>query len=195
MTPAACDEGICLVTRSGIFCVVDPERRELVASVATKAVQPVAAAPLIAGGRAYFADRKGLALGVDISTGKTRWATQIEAGKAAGAYSDLVLTGKGLFIFAKSSIYALGAGDGAPLFPPIRGVVAPPVASGGMLWFGTAGKRIDGIDPATGKIVASFETPVQVCGRGEAVEGRILFPADGGKLVIFDPALIDSAHG
>jgi len=178
MTPTPYLGQLLIVTRSGLFCSVDPESGEISSKIQTKALQPVATSPLVAGKCAYFADRKGLVVCVDLDSGKIRWESRLEQGKSVGVYNDLIEQGGTLYAFAKGSIYALSEADGKPSFEPIREAATPPCLAAGKLWYGTADKKIVAADPASGKRVAEFpSSDLAPSGQPAQAKGTVAFPA------------------
>jgi len=183
MTPSLYQGRLLIVTRSGLFCAVDPESGEISSKIQTKAMQPVATSVLVAGKCAYFADRKGLVVCVDLESGKTRWESRLEQGKSVGVYNDLIEQGGILYAFAKGSIYALGEADGKPRFEPIRDAATPPCLAGGKLWYGGTDKKIVAADPASGKRLAEFaSSDLAPSGQPAQARGTIIFPA--GKSIL-----------
>lgn len=185
MTPSLYQGRLLIVTRSGLFCAVDPESGEICSKIQTKAMQPVATSPLVAGKCAYFADRKGLVVCVDLDSGKTRWETRLEQGKSVGVYNDLIEQGGILYAFAKGGIYALGEADGKPRFEPIRDAATPPCLAGGKLWYGSADKKIVAADPSSGKRLAEFpSSDLAPSGQPAQARGAVIFPAGKGILTM-----------
>jgi outer membrane protein assembly factor BamB len=183
MTPSLYQGRLLIVTRSGLFCAVDPESGEISLKIQTKAMQPVATIPLVAGKRAYFADRKGLVVCVDLDSGKTRWETRLEQGKSVGVYNDLIEQGGILYAFAKGSIYALSEADGKPRFETIRDAATPPCIADGRLWYGGADKKIVAADPASGKKLAEYpSSDLAPSGQPALAKGTLVFPA--GKSIL-----------
>ncbi len=204
MTPAALGPGglansIGISTSGGGFLIVDLAASMVTATIPTKATQPLASAPLVQSGVAIFADRKGLVSCVELMGQRLRWERSLEPGKSTGVYQDPVAWGKAVYLFSKSTIYALSTEDGSPLFPPLRSVAAAPCIVDGKLWYATAAGSIIEADAATGGTIASIKSPAAIVGRAAAQTdaagraARILFPTATG-LAVLDLATLEKAH-
>jgi outer membrane protein assembly factor BamB len=186
MTPAVADDTVCLATRSGVFCMVSATTLEVTASIATRTVEPIAAAAAIVDGRAYFADRKGTAVCVDLGSREVVWKRPLEAGKTVGVFDDPVVAGKTVLFFGKASLFGLSSADGTPVFAPVRSVAGPPCIVNGMAWFGSADGTAKALDPATGKTLVSIPLDGAVVGRPAASLNFIAFPLKNGNIAVVD---------
>lgn len=186
MTPAVADDSVCLATRSGVFAIVSATTLEIAASIPTRTVEPIAAAAAIVGGRAYFADRKGTAVCVDLGSREVAWKRPLEAGKTVGVFEDPVMAGKTVLFFGKASLYGLSSTDGTPAFAPVRSVAGAPCIVDGVAWFGSADGAAKALDPATGKILVSLPLGGAVVGRSAASLNFIAFPLKNGNVVVID---------
>jgi outer membrane protein assembly factor BamB len=184
MTPAAYGSLICVVTRGGVVCVVDPEKRQVLSRVATNAIQPVASAPMVVGDTAFFADRKGLAVSIDLSDAVVKWSRPLERDRKVGVYNDPLIVGDGIYFYANGSVYALARATGENLFEPIRSAAAPPFIADGKLWLATRDGAILGIIPSSGKIVKKLKCAKEVVGKPALIAGSLVFPLVDGTVQI-----------
>ena len=187
-TPAIRGSTLYAVSTSGVLYIIDVEKQSVAAQIKTKAVQPIAAAPVVSQDAAYFIDRKGLAVRVDLGAQSVSWEKRLDAGKSLNVLQDPALGDEGLYAFAKSTIYALSVKTGERLFAPIGNASSPPAIEKGLLWFGTQDGKIIAADPATGKTKASLSVPSRVVGAPIASGGLLAFPMENGSAVIVDPA-------
>ncbi|MGA2546157.1 MAG: PQQ-binding-like beta-propeller repeat protein [Rectinemataceae bacterium] len=188
MTPASYGSLVCVVTRSGAFCVVDTEKRQILSRVATEAVQPVASAPVVVGDTAFFADRKGLAISVDLGSGAVKWSRPLERDGKIGVYNDPLVSGDGIYFYANGSVYALSRGTGEYLFEPLRDVAAPPFIANGRLWLATKNGDILGIIPSSGKTVKKLKCAKEVVGKPALIAGSLVFPLVDGTVQVVGSA-------
>ncbi len=86
MTPAISDGRVLVVNQAGVFLALDPESGQALFQVPTGASQPVAGSVVVSGSRAFFADRKGLVVCVDMDAHKTLWKVALK-GRGARASS------------------------------------------------------------------------------------------------------------
>jgi outer membrane protein assembly factor BamB len=188
MTPASYGTLVCVVTRSGVFCIVDPEKRQILSRVATEAVQPVASAPVVVGDTAFFADRKGLAISVDLSSGAINWSRPLERAGKIGVYNDPLVSGDGIYFYANGSVYALSRGTGENLFEPLRDAAAPPFLANGKLWLATKDGDILGITASSGKTVKKLKCAKEVVGKPALIAGSLVFPLVDGTVQVVGSA-------
>jgi outer membrane protein assembly factor BamB len=188
-TPAVAGARVYAVTSGGAFCTIDGEKLSLVGQVKTSALQPVAAAPILLGKAAYFVDRKGLAVRIDLESGSVAWEKRLDSGKNLNSMQDPAVGEVGLYVFAKSTIYALSLETGERLFPPIQGASSPPTVDEGILWFGTQDGRIAAVDAKTGTRRASLATKDRAVGAPERRGDELAFPGESGAAIILRPKL------
>jgi outer membrane protein assembly factor BamB len=188
MTPAVVGTTLYAASVGGVFYIMDGEKLSVSGQIKTSAVQPYAAAPLVSGGSAYFVDRRGLAVRVDLGSRTVVWSRRLDAGKNLGVLQDIVLGEAGLYVFAKAAIYGLSSKDGERLFDPIGGASSPPAIEGGALWFGTLDKRIVALDPASGKTRAALQVAERVVGFPVEAGEFLAFPTESGNVVFVNQA-------
>jgi outer membrane protein assembly factor BamB len=183
-SPAPYGKDLVIATRSGLLCVIDGGDLSVKCQIKTGASQPIALRPVIRGDTAFLIDRKGLVSCVDIAGQKLKWEKRLESGKSVQAYADPLLSEGGLYVVAKSSLYALSPDSGERLFAPRREVCGLPFISEGVLWIGAAGPSgapsLCGLDPATGAEKRSISLPAKAEGLPVLVDGLVAVPlADG----------------
>jgi outer membrane protein assembly factor BamB len=190
MTPAVVGTTIYAASVGGVFYIMDGERQSLTGQIKTPAAQPYAAAPLISGGSAYFVDRKGLAVCIDLGSQTLVWSKRVDAGKNLNVLQDVVLGDAGLYVFAKATIYGLSLKSGERLFDPIGGVSSAPAIEAGSLWFGTQDGAIVAVDPVSGKKRATLAAPARVVGAPIASGDLLAFPTGSGEAIFVNPAVV-----
>jgi outer membrane protein assembly factor BamB len=190
MTPAVVGTTIYAASVGGVFYIIDGERQSLSGQIKTPAAQPYAAAPLISGGSAYFVDRKGLAVCIDLGSQTVAWSKRVDPGKNLNVLQDFVLGDAGLYVFAKTTIYGLSSKNGERLFDPIEGVSSAPSFQGGSLWFGTQDGTIVAVDPVSGKKRATLAAPARVVGAPVASGDLLAFPTGSGEAIFVNPAVV-----
>ena len=119
MSPSLVDGKILTVSQSGILIVLDPATGSVDTQIPTPATQPVALSVTVKGQSAFFADRKGLVVGVDLAGKKLLWSTKLPGSGSGGVFQDLEVSETGVFVYARGNLYAFSPGDGKPLFDPI----------------------------------------------------------------------------
>lgn len=190
MTPAVSGTKLYAASVGGVFYIMDGEGLSVSGQVTTPATQPYAAAPLVSGGYAYFVDRKGLAVCIDLGAQTVAWSKRVDAGKNLNVLQDPVLGDSGLYVFAKSTIYGLSSKTGERLFEPIGGASSPLAIVGGALWFGTQDDRIVAVDPLTGNTRATLPVAAKVIGAPVESGDLIAFPAESGQVFFVNPATL-----
>ena len=187
MTPAIADNRVLVVSQAGVFLAIDAESGEVLYQVPTGSSQPVASSVLVSGTRAFFADRKGTVVCVDMDARKVLWKTTLKGQGNMGIFQDLEKSADGIYAFAGSSIYALSAADGSELFPPIGGASTPPLDQGGRLYFGTQSGTLAAVDEKTGKTVKSLDLKAVPSTRPKADGPRLLLGSTTGQVFVVYP--------
>jgi hypothetical protein len=190
MSPAAWGGSVLIADKEGTLLVYAASGLAMEAEVATDAVQPVAIAATVVGDRAYFADRKGLAVCVDLAARKTVWQRRLDEGKSVGIFQDLAVDGSVVCAYAKSTLYLLSAASGAPLYTPITGVSAPAALDSGQLVYGTADGSLKIANAGTGKVVKSLALGARVAAQPLVVGDRIALALANGDLLVVYPQSI-----
>ena len=188
MTPAVAGTKLYAASVGGVFYIMDGEGLSVSGQVKTPATQPYAAAPLVSGGYAYFVDRKGLAVCIDLGAQTVAWSKRVDAGKNLNVLQDPVLGDSGLYVFAKATIYGLSSKTGERLFEPIGGVSSPPAIEGGAYWFGTQDDKIVAVDPLSGKTRATLPVSARVIGAPVESGDLLAFPTESGEAIFVNPA-------
>jgi outer membrane protein assembly factor BamB len=184
---SAYGEDAVILTRGGILCVVDGTGLAVKAQIKTGATQPIAVRPIIKGDLAYLVDRKGLVSCVDLVAKKLLWEKRLASGASVEAFSDPLVTDTGLYVVAKSALYALSSETGESLFRPIVGVDSSPVEGDGLLWLGAEGKSITGLDPKTGAKTVTIKVGAPVSAAPVASGDLLAFPLADGRVVFINP--------
>jgi outer membrane protein assembly factor BamB len=187
MTPTISDGRVLVVSQTGVFMAMDPESGQVLFQVPTGASQPVASSVLVSGSRAYFADRKGLLVCVDMDARKVLWKVPLKGQGTTGVFQDLEKSADGIFAFAGNSISAISAADGSEMFPRIDGVSTPPLYRAGRLYFGTQGGALAAVDAGTGKMVKSLDLKAVANTRPQADGPRLLVGTTTGQIFVIYP--------
>jgi outer membrane protein assembly factor BamB len=187
MSPMISDGRVLVVSQTGVFFAIDPDSGQTLFQVPTGASQPVASSVLVSGSRAYFADRKGVLVCVDMDAHKVLWKVTLKGQGTTGVFQDLEKSGNGIYAFAGNTIYALSAADGTELFPPINGASTPPLDRGGRLYFGTQSGTLAVADESTGKTVKSLDLKAVAATKPQADGPRLLFGSTTGQLFVVYP--------
>ena len=187
MTPTIADGRVLVVSQTGVFLAMDPESGEVLFQVPTGSSQAVASSVLVSGTRAFFADRKGAVVCVDMDAHKVAWKAVLKGAGTTGVFQDLEKSADGIYAFAGNTIFALSAGDGSELFPPIGGASTPPLERGGRLYFGTQSGTLAAVDEKTGKTVTSLDLKAVASTRPRADGPRLLLGSTTGQVFVVYP--------
>jgi outer membrane protein assembly factor BamB len=184
MTPAISGGRVLVVSQAGVFLAADPQSGQVLFQVPTGASQPVAGSVLVSGTRAFFADRRGLVVCVDLQGRKVLWKTPLKGSGSKGVFQDLEKSATGVFVFATDTIYAFSAADGSELFPPITGVSTPPLDRDGKLYFGTQNGSLAVADDRTGKVVSALDMKATLSTRPQSDGPRLLLGGQAGQVFV-----------
>jgi outer membrane protein assembly factor BamB len=187
MTPAISDGRLLVVSQTGIFFAIDATSGQVLFQVPTGASQPVASSVLVSGTQAYFADRKGLLVAMDLDAHKVLWKVPLKGQGTTGVFQDLEKSASGVFAFAGNTIYAQSAADGSELFPPITGASTPPLYHDGKLYFGTQSGTLVAVDEKTGKTVKSLDLKTVLSTRPQSDGPRLLLGSSTGQVLVVYP--------
>jgi len=190
MTPAISGGRVFVVSQTGVFLAADPQSGQVLFQVPTGASQPVAGSVLVAGTRAFFADRKGLVVCVDLQGRKVAWKAPLKGSGSKGVFQDLEKSANGVFAFAGDTIYAFSAADGSELFPPITGASTPPLDRDGRLYFGARDGTLIIADDRTGKMVRSLDLKATLNTRPQPDGPRLLLGGEEGQVFVVYPGSI-----
>ena len=190
MSPAAWGGRVVIADNEGTLLVFGASDWQLEAEVATDAVQPVAIAATVAADHAFFADRKGLVVCVDLAAKTVVWQRKLDEAKSGGVFQDLAVDAGVVCACAKNTLYVLSAGSGAPLYAPIAGVSAPALLAGGELVYGTTDGSLKIATAATGKVLKSLALGARVAAQPLATGDRLVLALANGELVMVYPASI-----
>jgi outer membrane protein assembly factor BamB len=187
-TPFVTGSMLYLVSSDGSFYIIDRGKASIAASVKTSAYQPIATSPTIIDSSAFFVDRKGLVVNVDLDARSVVWQKRLDAAKSLNVLQDPVLYRDGIYVYAKSTIYALSKKTGERLFEPIANASSPPVIEAGCLWFGTQDGKIVAADANDGRVKWSKSISCKASGVPSEAGKTLAFPTDEGSVVFVDAA-------
>ena len=190
MTPAIAEGKILTVNQTGVLLVVDPATGSLDAQIPTGATQPVALSVSLKGQSAFFADRKGMVVAVDLASKQILWTTQLPGTGSGGVFQDLAITDAGVYAFSRNALFAFSITDGKPLFDAIPDVTTPPLISGGKLYIGSAQRKMLVLDPATGNTISTLDVGGKLVTRPSFDGNRIIAGTDGGQIIVIDPSAL-----
>ncbi len=183
MTPAVYNGDILIVNQRGVFYRINPSGDKIVTELKTKALQPVAVSLTVKGDRVYFPGRKGTVVCVDLSKRKIVWQKKPAGAKGLGVFHDLLYGDKGIFMFSKSTIYSFNAFNGAQLFPPIKGVSAPPLYDKGYLYVGSTDGKLKVISVKTGKVIKALKIDGVVNTQPYHLGSKLIVGTKKGRLI------------
>ena len=188
MTPAFTDDGrVLVVSQAGILFSIDPSAGQVLFQVPTGASQPVASSVLVSGSRAFFADRKGLVVAVDLDTHKVVWRATLKGTGSMGVFQDLARSADGVFAFASNTIFGFSAADGTELFPAISGASTPPLDRDGKLYYGTQAGALQVADDRTGKPLESLDVKDALSARPASDGPRVILGSSRGQVLVVYP--------
>jgi outer membrane protein assembly factor BamB len=187
MSPRAYQGSILLADRKGSFLRIETASGKQLFSAPLKAVQPVALAATIVGSKAYFADRKGLVVAVDLSSGSILWSKNADEGNKA-IFDDIVVVDGALWCYSKGTINVLSAATGERLIAAISGAAALPFDAQGYVWTAMKGGSLVAHDAATGKAIKSLSVQGEFSGRPSEALGLFICPLATGVVVVLNPA-------
>ncbi len=187
MSPALADGKVLAVNQAGVFLVVDAASGNVDAQIPTQATQPVALSVSLKGQSAFFADRKGLVVAVDLAGKQMLWSTPLPGTGSGGVFQDLEVTDTGVYAFARGTLFAFSTADGKQLFDPVPGVTTPPLVSNGRLYIGNAEKKLLVLDPVTGKTIASLDVGARLSTRPSTDGNRIFAGTNRGEILVINP--------
>ena len=190
MTPAILEGKILTVNQAGVFLIVDPATGSIDTQIPTGATQPVALSVSLQGQSAFFADRKGMVVAVDLANKQILWTTQLPGTGSGGVFQDLAITDAGVYAFSRNTLFAFSITDGKPLFDAIPDVTTPPLIAEGKLYIGGATQKLLVLDPATGKTISSLDTGGNLVTRPSVYADRIIAGTDSGQIIIIDPSAL-----
>jgi len=149
-TPASWGTALVTVLEDGTLIAVDAESGEEQLRVATSATQPVALAPTIRNGVAYFSGNRGTAVAVDLEGERVMWQQPFTTGSVAVTH-DLIVTRSAVYAYGQGRLFATRRAGGTQLFEPVNGVAAPPLYHEGILYIPTADERVIMLNAETGE--------------------------------------------
>jgi len=191
MTPALYNGKALIVNQEGILCIIDPASGALETQIVTDAVQPVAVKITVFGDRAYFGDRKGRLVCVDLLEKRVLWERVLKKDRERGIYQDLEIGKDGVFAFAEGTLYGFSLGEGTELFRPLAGVACPPLyrEEEGRLYFGSeAGSLV--VADTGGRTLKQLALGARVTARPVYEGGNLILGTDAGEVIVIRPELI-----
>ncbi len=193
MTPAVYNGKLLIVSQQGVFLIIDPQSGGVEVQIPTGAAQPVALAPTVHGSQAFFADRKGLIVAVDLAGRRVSWEVPLPRDQEAGSgvFQDLAAGPHGVFAWARGTLFGFSRETGAPLFAPIGGVSSPPLyrAEEGLLVFGSRDGMLVLADPS-GQVRRRLDLKAVVTAQPAWSDGLLLLGTQDGELIQVNPAFI-----
>ncbi|MCF7927795.1 MAG: PQQ-binding-like beta-propeller repeat protein [Spirochaetales bacterium] len=187
MTPAVSGGNIAVANQQGEFMLMDYDSGNTIFRLDTDAVQPVALAPLITGGKAIFAGRKGTVVCVDLNSERVLWQRPLSDSGSASVFEDLVAGGKGVYIYADGTIYGLNLENGRNLFTPINGATSPPLYRNGDIYYGSGGRYLTAADASTGSIRKNLTVRAEITTRPVFSQQRFIVGSDDGEMLVIPP--------
>ena len=158
-------------------------------TLAVSGLTDVAASPIIAEGVVYATGVAGRTIAVRLSDGERLWEQNI------GSASTPALSGNALFLIdLEDNIVAMDRSSGKLFWRSALPVVrkkrffstwAGPTLAGNLLWAVSNDRRMIGVDPATGNIVADLQLPSPAYIKPVAAGGQLLVLSADGSLAAY----------
>lgn len=181
MSPAYANGMLYVVSKTGVFQIINEDSLSVVKSVDTGAIQPVASAPAVSGSTVVFADRKGTVTAVDVVKGAVVWQSKLDPARSVDVFVDPVIASSTVFVYSKGNVYALSLSDGkAAAYSPCAGATGLVCPAGGLLWYG-AGTELIGMS-TSGAVSKRESAPASISGKPLKVGDALLVPLANGQL-------------
>lgn len=185
MTPAVWKGKLVVANLEGSLLILDPGAKNPVqAAVSTAAVQPIAIAPTIFGDLAVFSGRKGTMVCVDLASEKILWEKKLPGN--ASVFTDIACNGKGLYAYAKGTLFALSLENGAELFPAVENAASPPLCTGDRFYYG-AGNYLAYRRSLDGAVIGEIRVSGPIVTRPAAAGRKIVAGTSAGHILIMNP--------
>jgi outer membrane protein assembly factor BamB len=141
-------------------------------------------APRYRDGRVFVADRSGRVVAVSAAERSVLWTRDL--GSPVG--SELEVGDAKVYAWTTDRrVHPLSLADGSASGAPIPGVSAPPLLSGGKLYWGTASGELVAADAATGSVLKRIPVGRAVGVRPIMVGGVLYAGTADGRIVKIDP--------
>ena len=192
MTPGVYNSKILIVNQQGELCIINAETEKVEDRIKTGAIQPVAITVSIYNDRAYFADRKGRVVCVDLAEKRVLWERTLRSIKERGIFQDLEVGKHGVFAVSEETLYGYSLLEGDDLFRPIKNVSSPPLyrEDQGRLYFGMAANLLL-VSDIGGRILKEVDVGRKVTTRPRFEGGNLIVGTDSGELIVISPDLIE----
>ena len=187
MTPALYNGKVLIVNQNGVLLIIDPEKKSIESTVPTGAVQPVATSVKFVDNRGIIAGRRGTIVSVDLTSGRVLWEKTLSGDGAISIFHDVECDGRGVYVYAKDTLYALGLSNGEVLFKPLEGLSAPPLLWAGYLYYGTRDGNFAVAEAATGRVLNTLYIKERITTRPIYENGKIYAGTEVGNVYVFNP--------
>jgi outer membrane protein assembly factor BamB len=187
MSPLVHGGRIYIADTMGVIRVLDAGTGRETAVLATSAVNPVAGAILISGGRGFLAGRRGDIAAFDPEKNALLWQTRLEKDSSAAVYHDLLPADGVVYAFSKDRVYVLDAAAGTLSAETVRDAAAPPVEAGGSVYVPLSDGRVARLAKGSGRIGAAADIGGKPSTRPAVLRDMIALGTGGGEIVVVNP--------
>ena len=178
---AAVDEKRAVVVdQGGVFHLIDIDAGEILNSVGTGLVQPVAAKPALSGEIAVAVDRRGNGAAVHLVEGTVLWERKIAP---QGLFSNPVVVADTVYFTAGEILFAIDPSSGESRFDAVEGSTTPPAFLNEAIYVGR-GTKLTEMDPLTGTVRRELDLEVEIAGRPAAIGERIIVGTNEGSFIL-----------
>ncbi|MCG8481191.1 MAG: PQQ-binding-like beta-propeller repeat protein [Spirochaetales bacterium] len=181
---AVADDTIVTMDRNGAAIIINAATGGIQATIATTASQPIALAPAIGGGLAYYMGRRGVAVAIELETQSVAWERTIAAGR--GSFVDPVWAAGMVFYLVDNTAIAVEARTGAERYT-LSDAAGVPVPMGEHLFYATTDGELRRIDPVSGRTTARVVLSAAATGAPTTVGERIFVPVADGRVTVIHP--------
>jgi outer membrane protein assembly factor BamB len=179
---------IVIADSDGNVNIIDAASKTVKAKIKTPATQAIALKIAISGNMAYFADRNGITVAVDLASEKLVWVAKITDNLKVNVFSNIALGSDNLYVYTGNRIFAFNVSNGKEAFAAIEATSAP-LLHDNKIYFGKKGGDFIEADAKTGAVLKTLKTVNgDIVTQPVLAEGRIIAGTSTGKILILNPA-------
>lgn len=183
-----------IVDQQGTLYELNAQNGQVLKKIGSSAVQPVAISPVMQANNVFFVGRRGTAVLADLSAGKVSWQKPLDPSQSMGVFTNPVFGSRGVYVFAKNTLFGLSTSNGSNLFAPVKNVSASPLVDGSSLYYGTTDGKLVKANAATGAIEASVSVGGKITTRPVVFGQDIAVGTASGQIVLVYPATMGAAQ-
>jgi outer membrane protein assembly factor BamB len=167
--------------QQGNVLVIDPSNRNILRTIATKMLQPLAHSPAHDGTHAYFSGRRGNVAAVNVEKGTVQWESILPGGQ--GSYVDPLFADPVVFFLVRNTIYALDKNNGESRFV-LEDAAGAPVLHDGEVYYATVKGELLRINSSNGSITARVALSAPASAAPASIGKRIMVPLENGNIAV-----------